>query len=350
MQTIRVVQPRVRVTRPTIRKAIARRLPAAALTIALTLTLALAVAALPAAAEGVTRLSIATGTTGGVYYPVGGAMAQIWNQHVPGVEAVAEATGASVENLRLIERGESQVALVQGDVAYNAYYGQEQFQGRPIAVRTLIVMYPNVYHAVSLKSIAERLNFRRFSDIRGHRYSVGPPGSGNEVTTRQIFDALGMTYNDIRVQRLSYAETARALREGRLDAGSWQVGLGNATLVELDTTHPIFIIPIAGEERQKIIERYPYYYPFTIPAGTYPSVREPVQTIALWNVVVVPANMSEEMAYRLARAIYENVDGIARVYPPGAPYFTLDNLKNSPIPLHPGVVRYAREKGVDVGP
>ena len=303
----------------------------------------------PAAAAGVTRLSVATGTTGGVYYPVGGAMAEIWSRHVPGVEAVAEATGASVENLRLIDRGESQVALVQGDVAYDAFYGRERFEGRPIRVQTLLVMYPNVYHAVSLQSIAQRLGLRRFSDVRGRRFSVGPPGSGNEHTTAQVFEALGMSFRDIQVQRLSYAETARALREGRLDAGSWVVGIGHATLRELDATHPVYLIPIAGEERQKVLERFPYYRPFTIPAGTYASVKEDVETIALWNVVVVPESMPEQLAYDLARAIYENLDVIARVYAPGAPYFTLPNLANSPIPLHPGVLRYAREKGVQLG-
>lgn len=319
-------------------------------TAAILAALALLLATAPvSAAPQLTRLSIATGTTGGVYYPVGGAMAQIWNQFVPGVEAVAEATGASVENLRLIERGESQVGLVQGDVAYNAYYGKERFEGRPINVRTLLVMYPNVYHAVSLKSIAQRLDLQRFSDVKGRRFSVGPPGSGNELTTSQVFEALGMSFNDIRVQRLSYAETARALREGRLDAGSWVVGVGNATLLELDATHPIFLIPITGEERQKVLDRYPYYRPFTIPTGIYPSVTEPVETIALWNVVVVRADMPEEQAYQLARAIYEHLDVIERVYAPGAPYFTLENLKNSPVPLHPGVVRYAQERGVDVG-
>ena len=301
------------------------------------------------AAAGIIRLSIATGTTGGVYYPVGGAMAQIFNEHVPGVEASAEATGASVENVRLLERGESQVALIQGDVAYNAFYGQERFEGRKVDLRTLVVMYPNVYHAVSLRSIAERLNFRRFSDVKGHRFSVGPPGSGNELTTSQVFEALGMSFRDIRVQRLSYAETARALREGRLDAGSWVVGIGNATLLELDATHPIYLIPIAGDERDKVLASYPYYRPFTIPAGVYPSVREPVETIALWNIVVVRSDMPEDLAYQLARAIYENIDVIGRVYAPGAPFFTLENLKNSPIPLHPAVIRYARERGVDVG-
>src|SRR5690606_22216482 len=115
---------------------------------------------------------------------------EIWNRDVPGVEAVAEATGASAQNLRQIAAGQSQVAIVQGDVAYNAYHGEGQFEGRPIETRALAVIYPNVYHAVSLRSIADRLGLHRISDVRGSRYSVGPPGSGNEVTTSQIFQAL----------------------------------------------------------------------------------------------------------------------------------------------------------------
>ncbi|BAS25887.1 TAXI family TRAP transporter solute-binding subunit [Limnochorda pilosa] len=317
------------------------------LAIAFALTFAIAPDA--ASAQGqVTRISIATGTTGGVYYPFGGALAEIWNRAVPGVEAVAEATGASAQNLRQIAAGQSQVAIAQGDVVYNAAHGEGQFEGRPIETRALMVIYPNVYHSVSLKSIAQRLGLTRIADVKGHRYSVGPPGSGNEVTTSQIFQALGMTYDDIKVQRLSYAETARALREGRLDAGSWFVGLGNATLQELDATNPVALLSIAAEDQAKVLEAFPYYTAFTIPGGTYPSVKEDVETIAVWNIIVVPADLPDDLAYQLAKAAYENVDYLAKVYPPGAPYVTLENLAKSPVPVHPGVLRYLQEQGVEL--
>jgi hypothetical protein len=295
-----------------------------------------------------TRISIATGTTAGVYYPVGGALAEIFNQHVPGVEASAESTGASVENLRLIKAGDSEVALVQGDVVYDAYHGRDRFEGEPIQTYTLAVMYPNVYHAVSLRSIHQRLNLECFQDVKGRRFSVGPPGSGNEHATNLVFQAMDMGFEDIQVHRYSYAETARALREGQLDAGSWVVGMGHATLRELEATNPLHLIRVCENELQSIVSTYPFYTPFTIPAGTYSTIQADVPTISLWNLVVVSPEFSEETAYNLAKAIYENVSTIEQVYGPGAPYFTVENLANSPVPLHPGVIRYAREQGFEV--
>lgn len=295
-----------------------------------------------------TWISIATGTTGGVYYPFGGALAELWNRHVPNVDATAEATGASVENLRLIQRGESEVALVQGDVAYDAFHGRDRFEGAPIRTRVIMVLYPNVYHAVSLKSIHERIGLNSFRDVAGHRFSVGAPGSGNEHATSLVFQALGMSFDDITVQRFAYTETARALRENQLDAGSWVVGVGHASLQELDATHPIHLIPIADDELETVVNMYPFYTPFTIEAGTYSTVREDVETIALWNVVVVAEDFPEDLAYELVKAAFEHKDILAAAYAPGARYNTPENLLNSPVPLHPGAIRYAEEQGVAI--
>lgn len=312
---------------------------------------AVAFALAAAAQKGLAQMnwiSVATGTTGGVYYPVGGALAEVWNRHVPGVDASVEATGASVENLRLITRGESEVALVQGDVAYDAYHGRDRFEGDPIRTQVLMVLYPNVYHAVSLNSIHNRIGLNNFRDVAGHRFSVGAPGSGNEHATNLVFQALGMSFDDIGVQRFAYTETARALRENQLEAGSWVVGVGHASLQELDATHPIHLIPISDDELDAVVSMYPFYTPFTIRGGTYNSVTHDVETIALWNVVVVDEGFSEELGYQLAKTAYENVDFLATAYAPGAPFYTLENLMNSPVPLHPGVIRYAEEQGVAI--
>src|SRR5690625_4808035 len=220
--------------------------------------LAIGLTAAPALAQ-MNWISVATGTTGGVYYPVGGALAEIWNRHVANIDASVEATGASVENLRLIQRGESEVALVQGDVAYDAFHGRDRFEGAPIKTQILLVLYPNVYHAVSLKSIHERVGLNSFRDVAGHRFSVGAPGSGNEHATNLVFEALGMSFDDITVQRFAYAETARALRENALEAGSWVVGVGHASLQELDATHPVHLIPIADDELEAVVSTYPFY-------------------------------------------------------------------------------------------
>lgn len=301
----------------------------------------------PSEDQTIDSISIATGTTAGVYYPVGGAMAEIISQQLDGVSATAEATGASVENVRLVESGDSEVALAQGDVVYQAFRGQGEFT-EPVDLRVLMVLYPNVYHAVSLQSINEEAGFGCFADVAGSRFSVGAPGSGNEVATNLVFESVGLSFDDIEVQRYAYAETARALREGQLDAGSWVVGEGHGTLRELEATDPIHLIPMCPEEITAVTSAHPFYTAHTIPGGTYSTVPDDVETIALWNVVVVSADFPEDIAYELVKAVYENVDRISAVYEPGAPYFVLDTLVNSPAPLHPGVLRYAEEAGFEV--
>lgn len=293
------------------------------------------------------RISIATGTTAGVYFPVGGAIAEIISQEVEGVSASVEATGASVENVRLVDAGDSEVAIAQGDVVYQAHRGEGEFD-RAIDLRVLMVLYPNVYHAVSLQSIHDGLELDCFSDVQGSRFSVGAPGSGNEVATRLVFESLGMSFDDVDVQRYAYAETARALREGQLDAGSWVVGEGHATLRELEATEPIHLIPMCEEEVAAVTAEHPFYTQHTITGGTYSTVEEDVETIALWNVVVVDADFPEDLGYEIVSAVYDNVETITQVYEPGEPYFVIDTLVNSPTPLHPGAVRYADEAGFDV--
>ncbi|MDB1088980.1 TAXI family TRAP transporter solute-binding subunit [Streptomyces sp. ACA25] len=294
-------------------------------------------------------ISIATGTTGGIYYPVGGAMAEIIDREVDGVDASAEATGASVENLRLIEGRESDLAIAQGDVVYQAYHGEGEFEDGAIRTQSLMVLYPNVYHAVSLQSVHAKENLDCFSDIKDKRFSVGAPGSGNELATNLVFEALGMSPDeDITRQRYAYAETARALREGQVDAGSWVVGEGHGSLRELEATNPIHLVPLCEPELAEVAGQFPFYTPHTIVGGTYTTVEEDVRTVALWNVLSVPEEMSEERGYELAVALYENTDFINQVYEAGSDYLVLETLRHSPVPLHPGVIRYAEEHDVEI--
>ncbi|WP_156726182.1 TAXI family TRAP transporter solute-binding subunit [Streptomyces apocyni] len=293
-------------------------------------------------------LSIATGTKEGVYYPVGGSMAEIIKDDVDGVTATAEETAASVENMRLLASKESDLAIVQGDVAYQAANGQGDFDGKKIDNRALMVLYPNVYHAVSLKSVHDSKKLDCFKDVQGKRFSVGARGSGNEVATNLVLDALDLSQKDLKVQRYAYGETARALREGQIDAGSWVVGEGHATLKELEASEPIHLVPVCADEQKSITDKYSFYAPHTIKGGTYTTVSEDVPTIALWNLLVVPADYPEDQAYDVVKALYENIAEINKVYQPGAKYLSLESLKHSTVPLHPAVIRYAEEQGVEI--
>jgi TRAP transporter TAXI family solute receptor len=284
------------------------------------------------------RISIATGGTGGTYYPYGGAMANIINQHVPGAEATAEVTGASVENLRLVDRGEAQLGLCMNDAVFNALKGIGEFD-RPLEVRTLFAMYPHFLHVVTL----EGYPIKSIADLKGKKVSVGAPGSGTEIMSRQVLESLGITYDDFKVFRLSFAENTEALRDKVIDVGIWSVGPPASSIMDLATTHKIRLISFTDEELAKIEAQHPYYSPMELPAGTYQGVDYAAKAPSVWNSVVVSKDMPEDLAYQIVKAIFENVEELIRVYP-GAKYTTPEaTLQYAVAPLHPGVVRYMKE-------
>ncbi len=289
------------------------------------------------------RLSIATGGTGGTYYPYGGALAGVINNRAENVEATAEVTGASVENARLLDSGEAHLGLLMNDVVYQAYKGENQFD-KPIELRTFLGMYANVMHVVAL----EGGNINSINDVKGKKVSVGAPGSGTENMTNQILDALGITYDDINEFRLSFTENTEALRDHVIDVGVWSVGAPTSSIMDLATTHKINIVPFTDEEMDKITAKYPYYNATTLPAGTYSGYDTEVVTPAVWNSIVVHKDMSEELAYKLAKAIFENNADLVAVYS-GAVESTPENtIASAVIPLHPGVIKYFEEIGLEV--
>lgn len=296
----------------------------------------------------VENLSIATGGTSGVYYPIGGVLATIIESEFEGHQASVEATGASVENIRLIDSGDSHLALVQGDSADQALSGTADFEGEEIQTRTLAVLYPNVFHAVTLDSIAESEGFECFSDVVGNRYSVGDIGSGNETTTNQVFESLGIGEGDVEIDQLGYSETATALQNGQLDAGSWVVGEGHAGIVELGTTDDIAMISMCDEELDQIVEGEGDYTEHTIEAGTYPGVDEDVTTIATWNALVVSEDFDDDQAYDITKAVFDNIDDVIGAYAPGEEYMVPETVENAPVPVHPGAQRFYEEEGVEL--
>ncbi|MFD3684433.1 TAXI family TRAP transporter solute-binding subunit [Nocardiopsis sp. NPDC058631] len=294
------------------------------------------------------QLSIVTGGTSGVYYPIGGALGTIIGDQLEGTSASVEATGASVENIRLLGGGEGHIAIVQGDAADQAANGSAEFEANPIETYSLAVLYPNVFHAITLDSIAMDKGIECFSDVKETRYSVGDIGSGNEATTNQVFASLEIASTEIELQQLGYAETANALSSGQLDAGSWVVGQGHAGITELATTEDIHIIEMCEEERQAITSGYGGYTEHTIPGGTYTGVEEDVETIAVWNALVVTGDFNEQQAYDITEAMFENIDQVVSVYAPGEEYLIPETITNSPVPVHPGAVRYYEEQGVEI--
>ncbi len=288
-------------------------------------------------------ISIGTGGTGGVYYPYGGGLAEIWTKYVKGVKAVAEVTGASVENVKYADRGETVIGEAMNDVVYQAYNGMGKFKKKK-KIYTMFCMYPNLFHVVALK----KLGLKSIYDVKGKRVSIGSPGSGTAYMTNLVLGALGIPMNSFKVYRLSFNENANALKDGTIDVGVWCVGPPTSSIMDLATTHPIDILNWSKEDMAKVKAKYPFYSPYVIPKGTYKSVDYDVNTLSVWNSVICWQKLSEDLVYRLVKAVYEHHDYLQKIHP-FARFTTPENtLKQAVAPLHPGTVKYFKELGLKI--
>ncbi|MFI8750424.1 TAXI family TRAP transporter solute-binding subunit [Vreelandella lionensis] len=298
--------------------------------------------ALPASAQ---QLSIATGGTGGVYYPIGGGFAEMINNHIEGAQATAEVTGASVENMGLIMRGDADMALALADTVYQAYTGTGDFDGRQIEnTRALASVYPN---AVQLVTLAES-DIQSIADLAGKRVSVGAPGSGTELNARALLEANGVNYEDFTPQRLNFNETADAIRDGDIDAGFWSVGPPTSSILNLAATRDIRLISLTDEEIANAQEAEAVFAPYELAAGMYDGMDEAVQTIGIPNVLVVNSDMDEELAYQLTQLLFENTDELIAVHPAANDTTIEFTMNSTPVPLHPGAIRYFEEVGAEI--
>jgi uncharacterized protein len=291
------------------------------------------------------QLSIATGGTGGVYFPYGGGLAEVINRHVEGASASAEVTGASVENVALVARGDSDIALALADTVYQAFHGEGAFEGRQVSeLRALASIYPN---AVQLVTLADS-GITSLEDLRGKRVSVGAPGSGTEVSAQTLLAANGITYEDFDPQRLNFNETADALRDGDIDAGFWSVGPPTSSIMNLATTRSIQLIALSEAEIAAAIAAEPTFAPYTLRAGLYDGMAEGVPTISTPNVLIVHEDMDEELAYNIVKAMFENVEELIAIHPAANDTTVEFTTDSTPIPFHAGTLRYLEEVGATI--
>ena len=291
-----------------------------------------------------TFISIGTGGTGGVYYPYGGGVAEIWSKHVKGVKAVAEVTGASVENVKLAHKGETVVGEVMGDVAVAGFNGLSKFNGKKHDILSMAIMYPNLLQVVTLKSSG----ITNITQLKGRSISTGSPGSGTNFMAEVVLNAVGIEKSSYKDSRLSFTESANALRDGTIDVGFWSVGPGTSSILDLATTHEIHIIGFTPEQTEKILAANKTYSAVDLADGFYRGIDQPVPTIGVWNVMICQASLDTDMVYKLAKALFENNDYLQKIHSV-AGYTTPENaVKYSPIPLHPGTIKYLEEKNIAV--
>ena len=291
------------------------------------------------------RLTFATGGTSGVYFPLGGAIGQVISSKSDGKFSVTpQATGASGENMRLVEMGEVDFAIVQNDVADAAFKGTEPF--RPDNKMTDVVaigrLYPEYLHVVASKDS----NVKKLEDFKGKKVSVGARGSGNEVNCRQIFKYFGLDYKNIEPIFLPYGETADQFKDRQLDGFVFTIGTPNPAIQDITTAQEVAFVPLEGKKVDELVNTFPFLVKDAIPAGTYKGQDKPVPTLSVQCILVVNKNMSEEDVYAMTKALYDNLDDVSKAHNKGSEISMERAAEGITIPFHPGAAKYFAEKGV----
>lgn len=280
-------------------------------------------------------MALATGTTAGIYYPLGGAVASRWTRDLPGVVVRAEVTAGSVTNLIQVAKGESDIGFGQADAVADAFRGSGRFP-EPLPLRVLGRVYPNIVH---LLSVAGR-DVASVADLRGKRVSLGPPGSGNEVTARNVLRAVAIAESDIRVRQMNYNQSINGLKDGTLDAVFLAAGLGVASVVELGLTRELILVPFTEEEIAAVEAQNPAYDGIEVPPGAYRGVDRPTLTPSLWNLLFVHEDLPDRVAYGFARSLLAGREEF-RAVTSNADFLRLDSLPEvGSLPLHPGAEAY----------
>lgn len=290
--------------------------------------------------EGRTEfLSLGTAGTGGIYYPLGGAIASRLSVADSARQYTAEVSGGSVENVNRVASGQMDLAMAIAVTMYQAYNGEGDFQQPVTGLRALAPLYPNLTHIL----VPASSPVRTVADFAGRRISVGAAGSGTEQLARHVLAAYGLTYDDIDPQYLSFAESSAALRDGAIDGAIISVGYPAAAVLEASTTGDIRLLPVEGEVLQQMLEEHPYYNDGLIPAEAYPGVEEPVTTLAVMNWVFALETLDGEVVRTLLN-IFENDRVSLEQVHDMARQIDLDRLSSAPIPLHPAAEQWLTER------
>jgi len=292
-------------------------------------------------------ISIATGGTGGVYYPYGGGIANIISKYIPGVQATAEVTSAAVDNCKLIDGGKAELGFMGADAAWDAFQGQLKNYPQRIPLRAVAVLYPNVTSLIVL----EGRGIDKVADLKGKRISTGAPNSGTELKSGRILEALGMNPDkDVKREKLSFVESAGALKDRKIDAFFVDGGIPMSSVMDLAASPGLKIRLLNhGDAVPKMVAKYgPVYYEYKIPKGTYPGIDYASTVVANANFLACHEKMDERLVYNITRVLFDYQSELVRTHKE-ANSLTLENaVTGSPIPFHPGAAKYYREKKLKV--
>jgi uncharacterized protein len=289
--------------------------------------------------EKVDFIGIATGGTGGTYYPLGGTLAKII-QDETGIKSTAETSGASAENMAAIKEGDIEIAFTQTDIASYAADGEQMFKEKVENARGIATLYPETIQIVTTKDAG----IKSVEDLKGKVVSVGEAGSGTLLNAEQILEVHGLTTEDLEARNLSFDDSTTGIQDGTIDAAFITSGTPTGAVEGLAATEDIAIVPIEQAKIDELIEKYPYYAKDEVPAGTYSKVDEAVTTVAVLAMLVTSEDISEDVIYDVTKAIFENTDKITHAK--GELIKAESALEGMGIELHPGAKKYFDEKGI----
>ena len=259
-------------------------------------------------------INIATGGTAGTYYPIGGAMAEILNKSIPGMNASAQSTGASVANINMLKDGSVDLAIVQNDLTYYASNGTEMFKDKKVGnLRGIATLYPETCQIVTL----EENGIKSVADFKGKRIAVGAAGSGTEANARQIMEAYGIKYDDVKVQYLSFGEASNALKDGNVDAAFVTAGYPTAAIQDIASQRKVRLIPVDADKAKALVAKYPFYTATKIPANTYAGFAQEVPAVSVMAMLVTTDKMDDAMGGEITKALFTNLDRLQAAHSVG---------------------------------
>ena len=290
------------------------------------------------------HMVISTGGTSGSYFPMGGDIANVITNYVEGASATAQTSGGSIENLKLIERGESEMGLAQNALADYAFKGIDMFEQKLTKARAIATFYPEL---VQIDVRADK-NVKNIEDIKGLKISVGPPGSGSEANARQFLEILGITYDTFQPQFLSNTDAADQLKDNVIDGMIITSGLPSPAIMDIALLSDVNVIGFTEEQLAAILDKMDFFTPETIPAGTYEGQEEDVVTIAVQAVLFISEDIPEDVVYGITKAIWEHKDELVMAMSKAEHMDPDDPVKGVTVPVHPGALKYYNEIGVSV--
>jgi uncharacterized protein len=295
-----------------------------------------------ASVQAADHLVIATGGTAGTYYPFAGAMSNIWNSKIKDMNVTAQTTGGSVENVRLINKKDVELALAQSDTLDQAWNGMEAFKEPFKGMSAIATMFPEIVQIV----VRADSQIKTFPGLKGKKVGVGAPGSGTEASYRQTLEAYGMKREDVNSQYLSFAESAEAFKDKHIDAFYVIAGIPVSAIMDVSMQNEIRILPIPADISAKLVQKYPFLAAVKIPANTYRGQTEDVPTVAVNSVLIAGNQLKPEVVYNLTKVLFENQPQLAAAHAKGKELNLQSAVKGVSIPFHPGAVKYYQEKGL----